>query len=55
MLVNLLIPGPLYQICIPILNYKYFGMFGLCFFSLVIRVRYAQEDDAVSDKEKFFI
>lgn len=35
-------------------NYTHFGVFGICFFSSVIRVRYTQEDDSISDKETFF-
>lgn len=54
MLVNLLIPCLLNQICIHTFNNEHFGLFGLHFFSPVIRVRYIQEDDAVSDKRRFF-
>lgn len=46
----------LHQIFIYIFNYQPSGVFGLCFFFLEIRVRYTQEDGAISnDKERSFI
>lgn len=57
MLVNLFILGPLYQVClcIHIFNNKHFVVFGLCFFYLMIRVRYTQENNSIFLNKRFFL